>query len=112
MGFNVNSRNFDDRATRGVGPGAYYNPNLSYWGYVNSDERKAVNASTFFNIGSDRRGHPLEGDQSRRDDAPDVVPVDQHRHRLEPQRAGLAVGGKRRGRPLRPSAGSTRPPCP
>ncbi len=37
MGFNVNSRNFDDRATRGVGPGAYYNPNLSYWGYLNSD---------------------------------------------------------------------------
>jgi Domain of unknown function (DUF5916)/Carbohydrate family 9 binding domain-like len=61
MGFNVNSRNFDDRATRGVGPGAYYNPNLSYWGYVNSDERKSVNASTFFNIGSDRLGTHWKG---------------------------------------------------
>ena len=26
MGFNVNARTFDDRATRGVGPGAYGNP--------------------------------------------------------------------------------------
>ncbi|HMC77970.1 MAG TPA: DUF5916 domain-containing protein [Vicinamibacterales bacterium] len=56
MGFNMNARNFDDRATRGVGPGAYYNANLGYWGYVNSDERKPINASTFFNTGSDRRG--------------------------------------------------------
>ena len=56
MGFNANARNFDDRATRGLGPGAYYNSNLSYWGYVNSDDRKPVTASTFFNIGSDRLG--------------------------------------------------------
>lgn len=56
MGFNVGGRTFDDRATRGAGPGAYTNPDLSYWGYVNSDERKPVTASTFFNIFTDRRG--------------------------------------------------------
>lgn len=56
MGFNVNARTFDDRATRGGGPGAYNNPNLSYWQYINSDERRAVSFGYFFNTGGDRRG--------------------------------------------------------
>jgi hypothetical protein len=53
MGFNTNARTFDDRATRGEGPGAYGNPSWSYWGYVNSDERKPVGANIFFNLGGD-----------------------------------------------------------
>jgi hypothetical protein len=53
MGLNRNARNFDDRATRGEGPGAYYNPQWSYWGYVNSDERKPIIGSVFYNFGGD-----------------------------------------------------------
>ncbi|OFW12129.1 MAG: hypothetical protein A3H96_03815 [Acidobacteria bacterium RIFCSPLOWO2_02_FULL_67_36] len=41
MGVNVNSRNVDDRATRG-GPAVRTNPERSVWGYVQSDERKAL----------------------------------------------------------------------
>ena len=53
MGFNASARTFDDRATRGEGPGAYNNPSWSYWGYVNSDRRKRVNGEVFFNLGGD-----------------------------------------------------------
>ena len=55
MGLNQNGRSFDDRATRGLGPGAYRNPVWSYWGYVNSDDRKPATVSTFFNIGGDHQ---------------------------------------------------------
>ena len=51
-----NARPFDDRATRGEGPGAYANPNWSYWNYVNSDDRKRATLSTFFNVGGDGHG--------------------------------------------------------
>src|SRR4029079_3725440 len=34
-GFTASARPFDDRATRG-GPGAFQNPNETWWGYVNS----------------------------------------------------------------------------
>jgi Domain of unknown function (DUF5916)/Carbohydrate family 9 binding domain-like len=55
MGANYNPRGFDDRATRG-GPGAYNNRTTSLWQYVESDNRRPVSASYFFNIGSDRKG--------------------------------------------------------
>jgi hypothetical protein len=55
-GFTSNARPFDDRATRGQGPGAFANPNWTYWGYVNSDDRKSVTISNFFNVGGDRHG--------------------------------------------------------
>ena len=55
-GFNVNGANFDDRATRGVGPGAIGVSNKNYWQYVNSDERKPVFANLFFNTGRDAGG--------------------------------------------------------
>jgi hypothetical protein len=61
MGFNANARTFEDRATRGGGPGAYDNPKLSYWGYVEGDDRKTVAPATFFNIGSDRLGTHWKG---------------------------------------------------
>ena len=60
-GFNLNSANFDDRATRGVGPGAMGTPEWSYWGYVNSDERKALGFNVFFNVGADRSGSRYSG---------------------------------------------------
>src|SRR3954469_14117680 len=44
VGYNVNGTNFDDRATRGGGPGAIGVSNRNYWQYVNSDERKPVYA--------------------------------------------------------------------
>jgi hypothetical protein len=56
MGFNLNARNFDDRATRGGGPGAYYNPNWNYWSYQNTDDRKPVTVSNFLNVGGDHLG--------------------------------------------------------
>ena len=56
IGFTQNARPFDDRATRGEGPGAYANPNWSYWNYVNSDDRKRATLSTFFNVGGDGHG--------------------------------------------------------
>jgi hypothetical protein len=55
-GFNLNAANFDDRATRGVGPGAIGVSNRNYWQYVNSDERKPVFANVFFNAGRDAGG--------------------------------------------------------
>ena len=55
-GFTQNARPFDDRATRGEGPGAYANPNWTYWNYVNSDDRKRATLSTFFNVGGDGHG--------------------------------------------------------
>src|SRR6266545_2817406 len=61
MGLNRNARTFDDRATRGEGPGAYTNPGWSYWGYVNSDERKRVNLNMFYNVGGDRQGTSYRG---------------------------------------------------
>jgi hypothetical protein len=60
-GFTQNARPFDDRATRGQGPGAYANPNWTYWGYVNSDDRKSVTISNFFNVGGDRHGSTWAG---------------------------------------------------
>jgi len=56
MGINLNARNFDDRATRGGGPGAYYNPNWNYWSYQNTDDRKPVTVSNFLNVGGDHLG--------------------------------------------------------
>ena len=56
MGFTSNARRFDDRATRGGGPGAYRNPNSTYWAYVEADDRKPVTPMTFFNVGTDRHG--------------------------------------------------------
>lgn len=56
MGYNEHARTYDDRATRGRGPGAYRNPQRSYWSYLNSDDRKTVIVSSFFNTGGDRRG--------------------------------------------------------
>jgi hypothetical protein len=61
MGLTRNARSFDDRATRGQGPGAFGNPAWTYWGYVNSDDRRNVTLSTFFNIGRDRRGSEWTG---------------------------------------------------
>jgi hypothetical protein len=61
MGFNRNTRTFDDRATRGTGPGAYSNPGWSYWGYVNSDERKRLSANVFYNLGGDGKGTSYRG---------------------------------------------------
>jgi len=56
MGLTRIARNFDDRATRGGGPGAYSNPFLTYWSYQNSDDRKPVMFSNFLNVGGDRLG--------------------------------------------------------
>ena len=55
-GFNVNGANFDDRATRGVGPGAIGVSNTNYWQYLNSDERKRLSTGMFFNMGRDAGG--------------------------------------------------------
>ena len=60
-GFTRNARSFDDRATRGVGPGAFSNPQNNFWGYLNSDERKRVLFSVFYNLGGDRRGTRYTG---------------------------------------------------
>ena len=61
MGLNRNVRTFDDRATRGEGPGAYNNPSWSYWGYVNSDSRKPINFNMFYNTGGDGLGTNWNG---------------------------------------------------
>jgi hypothetical protein len=53
MGVTYNPRSFNDRATRG-GPGAYTNPNLTFWQYVNTDERRIVMLSNFFVTGHDQ----------------------------------------------------------
>jgi hypothetical protein len=56
MGLNRGTRGFDDRATRGVGPGAYGTQTWSYWSYLNSDERKRIALAEFFNVGGDASG--------------------------------------------------------
>ena len=61
MGLNANPANFDDRATRGVGPGAMGEPGWSYWGYVDSDSRKPIGFNVFFNVGGDRSGSRYRG---------------------------------------------------
>lgn len=104
LGINKSVRGFDDRATRGGGPGAYTNPNWSYWQYLNSDERKAVSLQNVWNVGGDPQGQPL-GRRGPEPDVPrDLVPVDQRRRELEPQHRELAVD-REHGRPplhLRP----------
>jgi Domain of unknown function (DUF5916)/Carbohydrate family 9 binding domain-like len=54
-GLTVLARPFDDRATRG-GPGAYGNPRLVYWQYVQGDDRKPISVGNFFNLGGDQYG--------------------------------------------------------
>ena len=61
MGFNLNAANFDDRATRGVGPGAMGTPQWSLWGYLDSDPRKALGFNVFYNAGGDRFGSRFRG---------------------------------------------------
>jgi hypothetical protein len=60
-GFTQNAQSFDDRATRGEGPGALGNPQWNYWGYLNSDDRKTVTVSTFWNLGGDRHDSRYAG---------------------------------------------------
>ena len=60
-GFTGNASPFDDRATRGEGPGAFGNRNKTFWGYVNSDDRKPAVFSTFFNVGGDKYGTSWKG---------------------------------------------------
>jgi uncharacterized protein DUF5916/cellulose/xylan binding protein with CBM9 domain len=55
-GINAIARSFDDRATRGVGPGALTNPKWVYWQYLMTDQRKRLSSMTFFNAGTDHRG--------------------------------------------------------
>jgi hypothetical protein len=54
-GFNVEQGGFDDRLTRG-GPGGLRNDGWNLWGYVDSDQRRPVIASTFLSYWSDRTG--------------------------------------------------------
>jgi hypothetical protein len=61
MGLTGNRQSFDDRATRAGGPGAYGNPNWTYWQYVNSDERKRLMLSNFMNVGGDGHGSSWRG---------------------------------------------------
>jgi hypothetical protein len=61
MGFNLNAANFDDRATRGAGPGALTTSQWSYWGYLNSDERKPIGFNVFYNLGADWHGTEYRG---------------------------------------------------
>ena len=60
-GFNLNAATFDDRATRGVGPGAMGTPQWSLWGYLNSDDRKRLGFNVFYNLGGDRFGSRYRG---------------------------------------------------
>jgi hypothetical protein len=60
-GLNRNATSFDDRATRGAGPGAYGAAGWSNWGYVNSDERRRVLFSVFYNVGGDAAGSRYHG---------------------------------------------------
>jgi hypothetical protein len=55
LGVTRNARWFNDRATRG-GPGAYANPNLTFWQYVNTDDRRSLMFSNFLIKGGDRLG--------------------------------------------------------
>ena len=61
MGFNFGAAAFDDRATRGVGPGAIRNGQWNYWGYVESDSRKRLGLNVFYNVGGDRAGSRFRG---------------------------------------------------
>jgi hypothetical protein len=60
MGVTALGRPFDDRATRG-GPGAYGNPRLIYWQYIEGDNRKAISTGYFFNVGGDRHDSSFVG---------------------------------------------------
>ena len=53
-GFNLRATTFDDRATRGAGPGALRTPGWSLWGYLSSDQRKPIGLNVFFSAGGDR----------------------------------------------------------
>jgi hypothetical protein len=55
-GFNLGGTTFDDRATRGAGPGALRPGQWSNWGYVDSDSRKPIGFNLFYNLGGDRGG--------------------------------------------------------
>lgn len=58
IGVNANPASFDDRATRGVGPGALGVSGKSYWEYVQTDERRRVSGGVFWNAGRDAaNGH-------------------------------------------------------
>jgi hypothetical protein len=50
FGVNLNGRGFDDRATRG-GPGAYRNPVIGMWKYLNTNDRRfaSFHWNSFFN---------------------------------------------------------------
>jgi hypothetical protein len=61
MGFNLGPANFDDRATRGIGPGALGTAQWSNWGYLNSDERKRIGFNLFYNVGADWHGKRYHG---------------------------------------------------
>jgi hypothetical protein len=54
-GFNVESRGFDDRLTRG-GPGGYSEGFRTQWGYVSTDNRRLVVGNLFVGHGADRHG--------------------------------------------------------
>jgi len=60
-GYTVNAANFDDRATRGVGPGAVGVANHTYWQYVNSDSHRRFAGGVFFNQGADAAGGAWTG---------------------------------------------------
>jgi hypothetical protein len=45
-GLNKETQGFDDRATRG-GPGALYEGNWNFWGYVDTDNRKPISLNLF-----------------------------------------------------------------
>lgn len=61
-GLNYNGQGFADRLTRG-GPGGYTNANVNQWGYLQSDNRKALSASLNFSWLKDRHG-AWQGDLS------------------------------------------------
>jgi hypothetical protein len=54
-GFNMNAPGFDDRLTRG-GPGGLTPGQVNQWGYINSDDRRQLMATTFLNWSHDRHG--------------------------------------------------------
>ena len=56
FGVNTNTRNFDDRRTRG-GPGGYGNNGAGYWHWINTDGRKRVQFGFDSNFYSDGHGH-------------------------------------------------------
>jgi hypothetical protein len=54
-GYNVQSMEFDDRATRG-GPGVYSAGSRGFWHYVSSDSRRALRLNYFGAVGGDGEG--------------------------------------------------------